>query len=93
MVGSWLEYRASGHRRKRQPAGEKRDGGNIHTYLLWQYVSPQVPQGKLESSIGAINGDLQCYQSVLVDRHRYLRLIGAGHNRRSGRVSLTSGAS
>jgi hypothetical protein len=70
-----------------QPAGEKQIQAHVQAYLLWQNVSSQIPQGKFESSVVAIDDDLQCDQCVLVDRTRCMRLTWASHGRRSGSVS------
>jgi len=78
-LGMGRQARAKGSACRREA-----DRDDIQTYLGWQYVSSQIPQGKLESSIIAIDDNLQCYQGILIDRCRYMRLIWASHGRRSG---------
>ena len=50
-------------------------------------MSSQIPQRKLESSIVAIDDDLQRDQGILINRTRCMRLIWASHGRQSSSVS------
>jgi hypothetical protein len=60
----------------------QRRNDKANTNLLRQYVSSEVSQGKLESSVSTIYEDLDCDERVRADWHG-VRCLGS-HRRQTG---------